>query len=81
MNEKQLEQAAFGALDGTGYFRQLLASGKVTVEADVSEEEEEEFITLRGEVRSFHLKSVAQTAARINGCRVENLINVTGYDQ
>jgi hypothetical protein len=79
MNEKQLEQAVFGALDGTGYFRHLLSSGKVTVEAKLSKEEE--VITLRGEVRSFHLKSVAQTAARINGCRVENLINVTGYGQ
>ncbi len=67
MDVKQLEQQAKSALDGTGQ-PQLRR-----VQVDVSDDEK---ITLRGAVSSYHLKQIAQTVTRINGCQIRNLIKV-----
>lgn len=67
---EELQQQARAALDGAGYFQ--LCDIQVEVLDD-------ETLTLRGEVSTFHMKQLAQTVTRINGCRIQNLIDVINY--
>jgi hypothetical protein len=70
MDSRQLEEQAVAALRKTGYYQ--LAN----IQVDVADDEDET-LTLRGEVSSFYMKQMAQEKTRINGCRVVNLIKVS----
>jgi hypothetical protein len=64
-------------IDGTGYTD--LKSVRISIEKEVDVQFPKTQLVLRGTVRSFYLKQVAQSAIRtgINGYEIKNLLEVT----